>query len=91
MKKLLTFIFAALFSVTAMAAAHSGKSQSQASANLPSFSQADANGDQILTWKEAKAAGIPQKLFKSEDFDHNKEITKAMYNVGLRDWQKNHS
>lgn len=90
MKKLLTFILAALFSVTAMAATHSGNSQSSAPANLPSFSKADANGNHILTWKEAKAAGIPKKLFKSEDFDHNNKITKTMYDVGLRDWEKKH-
>jgi|GEM_PF-6257555 len=91
MKKLLTFTLAALFSVTAMAATHSGKSQSKSSANIPSFSQADANGNQILTWKEAKAAGVPKKLFNSEDFDHNNKITKTMYDVGVRDWEKKHS
>lgn len=84
MKSVVTFLLAALFSVTATAATHPAKKQDTGASNLPSFSQADANGDRILTWKEAKAAGVPKKIFDGEDYNHNGKITRTMYNEAFR-------
>lgn len=34
---------------------------------LPKFSKVDTNGDGWIEWKEAKAAGVPRKMFERED------------------------
>lgn len=84
MRMMLTFLLAALFSVSAMGATHPAKSQTGMTDSLPSFSKADANGDKILTWKEARAAGVPKKIFDSEDYNHNGKITRTMYQEVFR-------
>ncbi|MDN5865366.1 MAG: hypothetical protein L0I62_09185 [Gammaproteobacteria bacterium] len=36
---------------------------------VPKFAEADANHDGKITWKEAKALGVPKKIFQQDDFD----------------------
>ncbi|MEJ2761586.1 MAG: hypothetical protein P8126_08645 [Gammaproteobacteria bacterium] len=87
MERVLMFFIAIVFSFSAMAMTHSGKhqkAQKHVAVNLPPFSKIDTNHDKILTWKEAKAAGIPKKLFDSADYNHNGKITQTMYKYDIK-------
>lgn len=87
MERVLTFFIAVIFSFSAMAMSHSGKFQKDTknvAINLPPFNKIDANHDKILTWKEAKAAGIPKNLFDSADYNHNGKITRTMYKYDMK-------
>jgi len=44
---------------------------------VPKFKQADANGDGKISWQEAKALGVPQKLFKQDDFDKSGDLNQT--------------
>lgn len=44
---------------------------------VPPFKQVDTNHDGKISWKEAKAVGVPQKIFKADDFDHNGELNET--------------
>jgi hypothetical protein len=87
MERVLTFVIALVLSFSAMAMSHSGKdhkNQTSMAVNLPPFNKVDTNHDHIMTWKEAKAAGIPKKLFDSADYDHNGKITRTMYKYDIK-------
>ena len=43
----------------------------------PRFNKADTNHDGKIEWKEAKAVGVPKKLFKQDDFNHTGKLTKS--------------
>lgn len=49
----------------------------------PKFEEVDADGDGKVTWKEAKAAGIPKEEFESADFDEDGELTRVGYRYSL--------
>lgn len=44
---------------------------------VPKFKKADANNDGKIEWKEAKALGVPKKLFKQDDFSHTGKLDKT--------------
>lgn len=44
---------------------------------VPKFKQADTNHDGKIEWKEAKADGVPKKLFERDDFNHNGTLSKT--------------
>lgn len=44
---------------------------------LPKFKKADANHDGKIEWKEAKALGVPKKLFKRDDFNQSGKLNKT--------------
>ena len=44
---------------------------------VPPFSKVDTNHDGKIEWSEAKAVGVPKKLFKQDDFQHNGKLTKS--------------
>lgn len=58
---------------------NAGQTQGTASmpqSSVPKFKQADTNHDGKIEWKEAKAAGVPKKLFQRDDFDHSGSLNK---------------
>ncbi|HKI68516.1 MAG TPA: hypothetical protein VKA67_02935 [Verrucomicrobiae bacterium] len=46
------------------------------SKKVPKFKKADKNDDGKIEWREAKATGVPKKLFKREDFNKTGSLTK---------------
>lgn len=44
---------------------------------VPKFKKADANHDGKIEWKEAKALGVPKKLFKQDDFSQTGKLDKT--------------
>lgn len=44
---------------------------------VPPFAQVDTNHDGKIEWPEAKAVGVPKKLFNHFDFDHNGSLTET--------------
>jgi hypothetical protein len=57
---------------------HKSKYQSKMPASkAPAFNKADTNHDGKIEWSEAKAAGVPKKLFKQDDFNHTGKLTKS--------------
>lgn len=44
-------------------------------APVPPFGKVDKNGDGVIEWSEAKAAGVPKKIFTEEDFHHDGKLT----------------
>ena len=34
--------------------------------DLPEFEEADRNGDSLVDWEEARAAGVPREVFEAE-------------------------
>lgn len=44
-------------------------------APVPSFRKVDTNGDGAIEWSEAKAVGVPRRLFRAEDFHHDGKLT----------------
>ncbi len=44
---------------------------------VPKFKKADTNHDGKIEWKEAKALGVPKKLFKQDDFSHTGTLDKT--------------
>ncbi|MGH8161044.1 MAG: hypothetical protein ACRESR_02605 [Gammaproteobacteria bacterium] len=44
---------------------------------LPPFAKADANHDGKISWSEAKALGVPQKIFKQDDFDNSGTLNQT--------------
>ena len=44
---------------------------------VPKFKKADANHDGKIEWKEAKALGVPKKLFKQDDFSQSGKLSKT--------------
>ncbi len=51
---------------------------------LPSFKEADKNGDGRLSFEEAKELGISKKTFKEEDLDSDGELTEYDYEYGVK-------
>jgi len=49
----------------------------KASDQKPTYKQADANGDGVVTIKEAVKAGVPKSEAKREDIDNDGKLTKA--------------
>ncbi|MGH8225793.1 MAG: EF-hand domain-containing protein [Gammaproteobacteria bacterium] len=45
--------------------------------SVPEFKQADTNHDGKISWAEARAVGVPEKIFKQDDFDHNGELNET--------------
>ena len=59
---------------------NSPKSNHQAKmppSRVPAFNKADTNHDGKIEWSEAKAVGVPKKLFKQDDFNHTGKLTKS--------------
>lgn len=46
-------------------------------AEKPSFNEADANGDEKVSIKEATNAGVPKEEAKSNDLDDNGKLAKS--------------
>lgn len=44
---------------------------------VPKFAQADTNHDGKVSWKEARALGVPEKLFKQDDFDKSGDLNET--------------
>lgn len=44
---------------------------------VPTFKKADTNHDGKIEWKEAKAVGVPKKLFERDDFNHSGSLSKT--------------
>ncbi|MGH8274314.1 MAG: hypothetical protein ACRES9_08725 [Gammaproteobacteria bacterium] len=44
---------------------------------VPKFKQADANHDGKISWNEAKALGVPEKIFKQDDFDKSGDLNET--------------
>jgi len=65
------------------ASAQNSKASSEAKQPYPAFTKVDKNGDKKVTWKEAKAAGIPKEEFESADFDNDGELTRIGYRYSL--------
>lgn len=91
-KKLLTLLFTIMMSSAAIAA-ESGKGDTapasdnagaSVSHEYPEFSKADANGDKLLTRKEAVKAGIPKRKFQDIDYNGDGVVTKTIYEYDLR-------
>ncbi len=53
---------------------------SSVTGGVPIFSKVDKNGDGWIEWSEAKAVGVPRRLFKREDYHHDGKLT-------LTEWQ----
>lgn len=53
------------------------KSNILKSSSVPPFKKADTNHDGKIEWKEAKAVGVPKKLFKQDDFRQDGKLTKS--------------
>lgn len=69
MKRLLTaFLLCATVAPLASAAAMK---------TIPSFKQADKNGDNIVTIQEAVAAGIPRAIAKKNDLNGDGKLTST--------------
>lgn len=47
------------------------------SKRVPKFKRADKNDDGKIEWQEAKAAHVPKKLFKREDFNSNGTLNRS--------------
>lgn len=45
--------------------------------HVPAFAKVDSNHDGKIEWKEAKAVGVPKKLFKQDDFRQDGKLTKS--------------
>lgn len=57
---------------------HKSKYQNKMPASkIPAFKKADTNHDGKIEWSEAKAVGVPKKLFKQDDFNHTGKLTKS--------------
>lgn len=52
--------------------------------SLPSFKEADENGNGKLSLEEAKAVGISKKTFEEEDLDGDGSLTKYDYKYGVK-------
>ena len=74
---------AAPFTVFAMGSGtawHSPKSNHMSkmpASRVPRLNKVDTNHDGKIEWKEAKAVGVPKKLFKQDDFNHTGKLTKS--------------
>lgn len=65
-----------LHSATASTAATSA-APAMPKSPVPEFKQADTNHDGSISWAEAKAVGVPEALFKRDDFDHNGKLNET--------------
>lgn len=59
----------------ATSSAHAKASPGSHKTVLPAFHKADKNGDGVIEWSEAKAAGMPKSVFKHEDVHHDGKLT----------------
>ncbi|MGA7801351.1 MAG: hypothetical protein WCC36_11125 [Gammaproteobacteria bacterium] len=50
-------------------------------AKLPSFKQADRNGNGYVSIKEAEKAGVPAAVAKREDINHDGKLTRVDWAV----------
>lgn len=57
---------------------------SEKAADLPSFDEADKNGDGKLNKEEAQAVGISEETFKEEDLNGDGQLTKYDYKYGVK-------
>ncbi len=48
---------------------------------VPKFHKADKNGDGKIEWKEAKALGVPKKIFRNDDFDASHKLDKTQWRI----------
>lgn len=46
---------------------------------VPKFKKVDKNGNGKISWKEAKAVGVPKKIFKKDDFNHNGTLNRTQW------------
>jgi len=53
-------------------------------ANLPSFEEADKDGDGKLNMDEAKSVGLSEETFKEEDLDGDGQLTEYDYKYGVK-------
>ncbi len=68
---------AAAFGLGTGSTAKPGSQSAMPKSPVPKFNKADTNHDGQIEWKEAKAAGVPKKLFKRDDFNHNGKLNKT--------------
>lgn len=57
--------------------AGSSRKMQMPESSLPGFRKADTNGDGKIEWQEAKAVGVPKKLFKQDDFRQTGKLTRS--------------
>lgn len=57
---------------------------SDQSTSLPSFEEADKDGDGKLSMEEAKAVGLSEETFKEEDLDGDGQLTEYDYRYGVK-------
>ena len=60
------------------------ETEEKAKDGLPTFKEADGNGDGKLSLEEAKAVGISEKTFDEEDLDGDGSLTKYDYKYGVK-------
>lgn len=61
-----------------------GKEKAKEKESLPTFKEADKNGDGRLSLEEAKALGISKETFDEEDLDGDGSLTKYDYKYGVK-------
>lgn len=48
---------------------------------VPKFKKVDTNHNGKISWKEAKAVGVPKRLFKQNDFNHSGTLNKTEWQI----------
>ncbi len=57
---------------------------SEKTASLPSFEEADKDGDGKLSMEEAKSVGLSEETFEEEDLDGDGQLTEYDYKYGVK-------
>ncbi len=77
------FLIAFLIGFSGMTWAEEGET-TEGARDLPSFEEADKDGDGQLSLEEAKAVGISQNTFEKEDLDGDGYLTEYDYKYGVK-------
>ena len=59
-------VFAAALAAPLAAQQYTKDYSDQLPEDLPEFEEADSNGDSLVDWEEAQAAGVPREVFEAE-------------------------
>lgn len=85
MRTLLAMIVAIFAVSPVFAGDDESKEAEKGESSLPPFNKIDKNGDEKLSWEEARQAGIDKDEFQAQDYNDDNKITKLAYEYGIKE------
>lgn len=76
---LLTSLLAVGIAGAATAGEGEAKEKGEAEKPYPKFEKVDQDGNGMVSWEEAKKAGVPKEAFDDVDYDGNELVSRYVY------------